>query len=231
MALNLASRSAIVRCSSVAVRRQGPTAAILVRNSFQSNVPRVCFSTTEQESPGIFDRLRGGFEARTKRQQQEKYKEQIQTMANSERWTLKNFSDQLNAAMPTGWRSKLPGSNTQEAQAAKQTQSVLAGIIDEIGNDASMQELEKLGRKEKLRISLKSGLDVEDINIMIQQFKSMEIMHKVLRQRKSEGKPLPETEEGMMGLVQGYSAKVMTREQKKDLQERRMKKMRGAGRR
>jgi len=234
MALNLASRAAIVRCSSVAVHQQAPSMAVVGRNSFQNGnvlVPRVCFSTTEK-SPGVFERLRGGFEDRQKKQNQEKYREQIQSMANSEKWTLKNFSDQLDAATPSGWRSKIPGmSNTQEAQAAKQTQTVISGIIDEIGEDASMQEIDTLGRKGKLRVSLKSGLEVQDINIMIQQFKSMEIMHKVLRQRKSEGKPLPDTEDGMMALVQGYSAKVMTKAQRKDLQERRMKKMKGVGRR
>lgn len=201
MALKFASRAALFRCSSVSSRC---TAAVVASRatSHSFRYESRAFSSSE-ETPGIFDRMKGGLESRTKRQQQEKYAEQLQCMANADRWTLKLFLGQIEEAMPTGWRSKIPGTgNTKEAVAAKQTQDVIKGIIDEIGGDANVKDLDVLGRKEKLRISLKAGLSVEDINIMVKQFKSMEIMHKVLRTRKEEGKALPTDEDGMMALVQ-----------------------------
>lgn len=102
-------------------------------------------------STGLFDRMKGSMEERNKRKQAEKYAEQLEKMANSESWTLKDFMGEIEEAIPTGWKSFVPGvNNTQQTKAAKETQQAIRGILDEVGEDTTVKDLENLGGKKKV---------------------------------------------------------------------------------
>ena len=70
-----------------------------------------------------------------------------------------------------------------------------------------------------MKISLKSGASLEELNVLTKQFQSMDIMQQVLRKRKLEGKPLPLDEASMRAAMQQDAQKVLTKAQKKSLAE------------
>merc|ERR1712110_664351 len=86
-----------------------------------------------------------------------------------------------------------------------------------MGNNANIDDLKFMGKKVKLKISLESKADLSDINTLIQNFKSMEVIHRVLRYRKFNGKSLPSNEENLRTILQTDSPKVVTNKEKKDM--------------
>lgn len=52
---------------------------------------------------------------------------------------------------------------------------------------------------------------------MIQQFRTMELMHRVLRYRKINGKPLPTDEAGMRAIMMEDAQNVLTSQEKKEM--------------
>jgi hypothetical protein len=60
---------------------------------------------------------------------------------------------------------------------------------------------------------------VEDINSVIQQFRIMDLMHRVLRYRKANGKPLPTDEAGVRTAMMEDAQNVMTNQEKKEMRE------------
>mmetsp|Transcript_13002 Transcript_13002/g.24427 ORF Transcript_13002/g.24427 Transcript_13002/m.24427 type:complete len:216 (-) Transcript_13002:49-696(-) len=155
--------------------------------------------------------------------QNDEYAKQITEMANAELWTLSNFHQQIKSASG-GWKAKLPGmGNTDAVKAMKSMQQLLEATMEVAGNSASAKELKELGRKEKLQISIKSGAELKDINALIQQFQSMDVMHRVLRYRVKNGLEIPKDEEGAKMLMQKDVKKVLSSQEVKEMQKVRMK--------
>jgi hypothetical protein len=214
-------------------------------------------TSTETSSKGFFGSIRSKFEERSKKSQKEAYAKQLAKMAESEKWTLKDFSDEIDETL-SSWRTKIPGvSNLQQVKSAKEAQVVIKAVVDEVGRDATAEDLGSLGRTEKVskwveewgfrasglgshiaslplqqKISLKSGISIEDLNIMIKQFQGMDMMHSVLRKRKLEGKPIPVDESTMKAALESDGPSVLSKKQKKAIQERQQRKaLRGLFRR
>ncbi len=66
---------------------------------------------------------------------------------------------------------------------------------------------------------------MQDVNALISQFESMDMMHRVLKYRADSGKPLPSSEEDAKKVMQSDLRKVLTDREWKDLQKMRMKAM------
>ena len=95
-------------------------------------------------------RMRDTWDNRTKQQQEKKYKEQLEKMASSERWTLADFNAELKESLGS-WRNKVPGmSSLKQVQVAKQTQKAVESVMEQLGPTATSQDLENLGRQEKV---------------------------------------------------------------------------------
>ncbi|KAI2510237.1 hypothetical protein MHU86_4115 [Fragilaria crotonensis] len=152
------------------------------------------FSSTSDsdENPGFFGRIKNSFTDRQERKAQEQFANQLEKMANSERWTIKDFQDDLSLVVDS-WRTKIPGmTNISQVKSAKQMNGISKAIIEVIGANATASELLEMPRTDKLKVSVKSGASVEDINVMLQQFQGVEVMHQVVRRRKLEGRPIPQ---------------------------------------
>jgi len=146
-------------------------------------------------------------------------------MANAESWTLLHFNDQIKEATG-GWRSMIPGMGRVDAiKKMRETQKLLEAAMDIVGSDAGAKELKEIGKKEKLKISLKSGAELKDINALVSQFESMDIMHRVLRYRVENGKPLPVSEEDAKNIMQNDVKYAFSEREMKDMQRQRMKLM------
>ena len=73
-------------------------------------------------------------------------------------------------------------------------------------------------------------MELQDLNVAIEQFKAMDIMHQILRKRHLDGKALPTDEDGMKAAIQSEGPKVLSKSQKKGLAESQRKRMKGMGR-
>jgi hypothetical protein len=74
-------------------------------------------------------------------------------------------------------------------------------------------------------ISIKGEIVIEDINALIQQFRTMDLMHRVLRYRKANGKPLPTDEVGFRTVMTEDAPNVMTNQEKKEMREEALRRM------
>jgi len=190
------------------------------------------FMSTQEESRGILGRLQDSFTDRQKAKQQKMFAEQVEKMSNATQWTLTDFISDVERST-NDWRSKLPGlSNLQQVKLAKQATAISKAMMKYVGGDATFQDVtEKLDRTNKLKVALESESTVEEVNVMIQQLQSVDIMHRIIRKRKKEGKSLPTNESSMKSLMQAEGLQAMTKKQKQNMRDLQMKKgMRGIGR-
>lgn len=185
-----------------------------------------------EENRGILGRLQDSFADRQKANQQKMFAKQVEKMSNAEAWTLADFADDLDKTT-SDWKSKIPGlNNLQQVKMAKQAATIAKAMIQQVGADATAKDVtEKVARAEKLKVALESESTVEEVNVMIQQLQSVDIMHRIIRKRKVEGKSLPTNESSMKNLMQVDGLQAMTKTQKKNMRNMQMKKgMRGIGR-
>ena len=188
-------------------------------------------NSSEEKSPGIFGRMQNAFTERQERKQREGFSEQLEKMSNSEVWSISDFQEDMSKTV-NSWRTKVPGmSNLSQVKTAKSLYSIAQAIIEEIGADSTAAKLTDMSRIDKLKVSIKSGASVEEINMMLSQFQAVDVMHSVVRRRKLDGKAIPNDEAAMRSILQKEGLKNMSKTQKKAMKDAQMKKgMRGMGR-
>jgi len=195
-----------------------------------------CFSSEAspptKKSPGIFERIKQSLDGRAERRQSDQFVKQMEKMASQDKWSLGDFAAELDTALG-GWRSKIPGmGNLEQVKAIKGSQKIVNAVVDEMGRDTDIEAVQHLRRKEKLKMSLKSGVSLEDINMLVQQCQSMYVMHRVLRYRKLNGKSIPKDEPSMKAALQADGGKILKPGEKKAMQKKRSKRsMTGTARR
>jgi hypothetical protein len=151
---------------------------------------------------------------RQKTKQEEKYKARVLEMAEMKVWTLKHMGEEI-ADIASSWAAKIPGINqTKEIQMAKQMQTLLGGIMSVVGQDADEERLLKMDQKEKLKAALAGETTVEEINRLVHQFQMTALMHRILRKRKEDGRPIPTTAEGMQSAIQVDGPNMLSKAQK-----------------
>lgn len=178
----------------------------------------------------MFGRVQNAIQDRTKRNQQQEFASQLEKMSNSPKWTVGDFVEDLSKTV-NSWRTKIPGlSSLDQVKTAKQVNSIAEAIVEEMGIDATSEKLMEMTRTQKLKVSLKSGASVEEINGMLQQFQAVDVMHQVVRKRKLEGKAIPSDEASMRQVMQVEGLGAMSKAQRKAMKQSRMKsQMRGMG--
>eukprot|EP00571_Detonula_confervacea_P006319 CAMPEP_0172322652 /NCGR_PEP_ID=MMETSP1058-20130122/46506_1 /TAXON_ID=83371 /ORGANISM="Detonula confervacea, Strain CCMP 353" /LENGTH=245 /DNA_ID=CAMNT_0013038453 /DNA_START=17 /DNA_END=754 /DNA_ORIENTATION=- len=156
---------------------------------------------------------------RAKAKKEAKLIDQIALMANSPTWTLKMFAAEIDETL-SSWTTKIPGAGrTKEIQAAKASQTVVNAMVEHLGAKVSAGDLSKLDRKQKLKLVIACEKPMDELNSVINSFRQMEIMHRILRFRKENGIALPTDEEGLKMAMQQDGMKVMTKEEKQEMRE------------
>eukprot|EP00574_Skeletonema_japonicum_P014031 CAMPEP_0201720500 /NCGR_PEP_ID=MMETSP0593-20130828/5417_1 /ASSEMBLY_ACC=CAM_ASM_000672 /TAXON_ID=267983 /ORGANISM="Skeletonema japonicum, Strain CCMP2506" /LENGTH=247 /DNA_ID=CAMNT_0048211139 /DNA_START=76 /DNA_END=819 /DNA_ORIENTATION=+ len=182
-----------------------------------TSIQKVSFSSESSEKPGIFGWVQEKFTQREKDKQAVKLVDQINLMANCPSYTLKMFADEVDEQL-SSWKTKIPGmGSTNEIKAAKESQVVVKEMVNQLGSDISAGDLGKLDRKQKLKLSIACEKPLDDINRVLDLFRQMEIMHRILRYRKENGLPLPTDQAGLNMAMQQDGMKVMTNQEKKEL--------------
>ncbi|KAL7467396.1 hypothetical protein ACHAXS_007639 [Conticribra weissflogii] len=195
---------------------QSPGTALLPS---KSSIHKNYYSSSSSMNAGMFGWVREKFEEREKGKQAAKLIDQIALMANAETWTLKMFADEVDETL-SSWRSKIPGmGGTRQIKTAKETQKVAKAMMEQFGGDATVEDIANLDRKQKLKLSIASEMPLDDVNVILDQFRNMEIMHRILRYRKVNGKPLPTDEAGLKMAMQQDGIKVMTNQEKKAMRD------------
>eukprot|EP00551_Chaetoceros_affinis_P007039 CAMPEP_0203662946 /NCGR_PEP_ID=MMETSP0090-20130426/735_1 /ASSEMBLY_ACC=CAM_ASM_001088 /TAXON_ID=426623 /ORGANISM="Chaetoceros affinis, Strain CCMP159" /LENGTH=224 /DNA_ID=CAMNT_0050525799 /DNA_START=12 /DNA_END=686 /DNA_ORIENTATION=+ len=185
--------------------------------SFSSNASSLPSGSSGGGS--LFSRLTGSSS------DEEKYAEQLYEMARAETWTLSHFSKNLKS-MSGGWKTKVPFlSGTEQVQQVKKMEALVDAAIAVVGGNAGANELKDIRKKEKLMICLKAKSDLQEVNSLIAQFESMDMLQRVLKYRLDSGEPVPTSEESAKKVMQSDLKKVLTDGEWKALQRRQMKAM------
>uniref|UniRef100_A0A6U5KA11 Uncharacterized protein n=1 Tax=Corethron hystrix TaxID=216773 RepID=A0A6U5KA11_9STRA len=173
----------------------------------------------------ITDKLNSRYEAK----ESEKMKEQFSKMANLKSFTLRHYLDEINAGL-TDWRAKIPGiRKNDKIKQLKITQSILQAVTEEIGDQ--LDPTSHLGRKEKLRISLRCGRTAEEVNDALREFETMSIMHAVIRRTLDDGGKIPESREDLEEAMTANASKVLSKKKLRELAGSQVRKMGGVKRR
>lgn len=155
----------------------------------------------------------------------EKYKLRIAAMAEKDSWVIGDAIHEIDESLNT-WKAKVPGASTlNEIKVAKEMSKSLNGIAKVVGKDATENVLVKMSHKEKLLAAVNGETTLESINTLIDQFRTMSLMHRVLRKRKSENKNLPTTPEAVTALLKVEAPKLMSKEQKTKMGQEQAKRM------
>lgn len=102
-------------------------------------------------SGGILNRIRGFIETRQEEKKLEKIKQQIETMASLPTWNLKTFVNEIDSAL-SDWTTKIPGmSNTKAINGMKESKKILSVFVEELGENAEIDALVNMNRKQKVR--------------------------------------------------------------------------------
>jgi hypothetical protein len=183
------------------------------------------FSTSStSSSPTSFSPL-DWWRGRQERNEASKYKQRLHDMAMKETWTIGDMQDELEE-VEKSWLAKVQDS--AEIRQAKQMNATVKGIVSVIGDKATDDDLANMTRAEKLKAAAGAGISVEQVNILVQQFQTMGLMHRVLRLRVNQGKAIPTTAEAMQSVMQVEGPKLMNAAHKKSMLQLQQKKMKRA---
>ena len=146
-------------------------------------------------------------------------------MAEKDAWMVGDAVSEIEESV-NSWKAKVPGaSSMNEIQLAKQMLKNLNGIVKVTGKDATENVLLKMSHKEKLIAAVHGETTLEEVNTLIEQFRTMSMMHRALRKRKLEGKTLPTTPEAVGALLKVEAPRLMSKEQKSELGKLQAKRM------
>lgn len=183
------------------------------RTPYLHMTPVSSFSTEASSSSSSYSPLEW-WRNRQAQKEEKLFKERIENMASKEVWRLSDTQGELDEVVKS-WTAKIPVLNqSSEVKLAKSLHKTVTALIQVVGSDADDDRLEQITRAEKLQAALAAETSVEEINILVKQFQNMALMHRVLRHRKAEGKPLPTTSEALQLVMQVDAPKFLTKAQK-----------------
>jgi hypothetical protein len=169
------------------------------------------FSSVSKEPTGG---ISGWMERRKLSKEKERYQEQMERLANMEQLTLESYKKELERGL-TGWGASLSSLlQSKEVKMAKEVVSAVDGIIEVMGKDANVDELLEMTRLERLKVAAACNKTVEEVGILLLQIQNMDVMQRILRRRKLEGKPIPEDPTHLHNVIKNDALNVMTKTQK-----------------
>ena len=178
------------------------------------------FSTAKDEEEGGVG-IRGWMNDRQARQEKEKYMEQMTRLSTMEVFTMEKYREELQSGVDGGGvMNKISFMQTKEFKQAKEVIEVVDKIIENVGPDATAEDLLQLDRLQRLRVATAANKTLEEISIMISQITNMDVMQKTLRKRYLEGKPIPPDKDAMQAVIQKDAMSVLSKSQKEMMKSR-----------
>ena len=183
-------------------------------------------STSKEEKSGIS----GWMERRKDKQEQEKYLEQMERLADMDELTLENYKKELETGL-SGWGTNISFLQTKEVKVAKEVVNAITSFIDVMGPKANVDDLNEMSRLQRLKVATSTNKTVEEISTLLSQIQNMDIMQRVLRKRKLEGKSIPTDPNSLQHVIKMEATAVMTKSQRKVMKSRSMEMARKMARR
>jgi hypothetical protein len=205
--LQVRSVSSLARYGNNFIRPQKSQLLISLNNAPSTTNSR-CFSSKEERSG-----VRGWMEDRKDRKEKEQFAEQMGRLSDMEQLTLENYRGELLRGL-TGFAASIKMFQTREVKAAKAVAEAVTHFIEIMGKEAIADDLNQMTRMQRLQVANKSKKTVEEIGIMLSQITNMDIMQRTLRQRKLEGKPIPQDAHQMQTVIKKEAVAVMSKSQK-----------------
>lgn len=191
-------------------------AAVFYQSTNLSLIQTRAYSRTS--SLQVLGWMRDKWEASEKTKQAAKLVDQIALMANTPVWTIKMFKDEIDETL-SSWKTKVPGmGGSSQIQAAKDTQKAVTQLIAQLGSNATAKDIAAMDRKEKLKLAIACEMTMDEVNMILQQFRQMELMHRILRYRKENGIQLPSDADGLKMAMQQDGMKVLSNAEKREMQ-------------
>ena len=171
------------------VRRGKRTGERLFDHLMTTKTMRMMMSNDSTKKTGFMDRMRQGLEDRRQEKQNKAFDDQMKTFLRYPSFSLDTFKQQLEDGIKEGgWRMKIPGENRKQLEAMEQQIDVLSKFTERERHN--FKRIDGLAKK---RVAEQAGIAVKDINFLLKQFQTMRSIHKWLKQREIEGKPLPQS--------------------------------------
>jgi hypothetical protein len=120
----------------------------------------------------------------------------------------------------SGFMMNISFLQTSEVKTAKALVEVVEKIIDEVGPDATADDLIEMDRLQRLKVATAANKTTEEIAILVSQITNMDVMQKALRKRKLEGKAIPQDMEQMQAIIKRDALSVMSKSQKEMMKSR-----------
>ena len=187
------------------------------RNVARDN--RVRYLSDSSSGGGIGDGIRGWMDNRRENQEQEQYMGQMQRLSDMSELTLANYKGELERGL-SSWGAKLTFWENKELKTAKTVVQMVESFIQELGEDATADDLIEMDRLTRLKVATLSNKTVEEISIMVAQFQNMDLMQKALRKRKKEGKAIPPDAQSMQEVIKNDAVSLMSKQQKELIKKR-----------
>lgn len=163
--------------------------------------------------------ITGWVTSRRKRQEQEKYMEQMEKLSNMDRLTMQIYHDMLKEGV-SGFMSNISFMQSKEIKTAKAVVEVVEKIIEVVGPHATCDDLIEMDRLQRLKVATSANKTPEEISIMVSQITNMDVMQKALRKRRLDGKPIPVDQDQMQAVIKRDAVQVMSKAQKSMLKGR-----------
>lgn len=163
--------------------------------------------------------IRGWFEDRNKRKQEEQYMEQMKRLSEMKELTLQSYKEELERGL-NQWGAKISFLQTKEVKMAQEIVKVVQALITVKGGQATADDLFHMDRLERLKVATSSNKTVEELSMLISQIQNMDLMQKTLRKRHLEGKPIPPDPTAMQAAIKKDAMSLMSKAQKEEMMKR-----------
>lgn len=138
-------------------------------------------------------------------------------MSQKDQWVVGDMLAELQE-IKSSWAAKIPGvKNSKEIQMGKAMLQQMEGVASVMGPNCSALELKNMTLKQKLQCAVAGQTSSASIDIIVQQMQMMSLMHRVVRKRYLEGKPIPVNSDALQVLLQTDGIKLMTKEERREL--------------
>ena len=138
-------------------------------------------------------------------------------MSQKDQWVVGDMLAELQE-IKSSWAAKIPGvKNSKEIQMGKAMLQQMEGVASVMGPNCSAAELKNMTLKQKLQCAVAGQTSSASIDIIVQQMQMMSLMHRVVRKRFLEGKPIPVNSDALQVLLQTDGIKLMTKEERREL--------------
>lgn len=143
----------------------------------------------------------------------------MEKLSNLDRLTMHEYHGMLKENV-SGFMMNISFLQTSEVKTAKALVEVVEKIIDEVGPDATADDLIEMDRLQRLKVATAANKTTEEIAILVSQITNMDVMQKALRKRKLEGKAIPQDMEQMQAIIKRDALSVMSKSQKEMMKSR-----------